>query len=269
MTDVKSQHATRLPSPTRRNWVWFTIQFVLRIAFSLGLRYRADGVKHIPEEGGGLVVVNHQSFLDPLLVGLPLQRPVSYLARDSLFRVPIIGWILRNTYVLPINREAASSTSIKAAVESMRHGFLVGIFPEGTRTRDGRIAEFKPGFVALIRRAQRPVYPVGLAGAGQAMPRNAWFPRLRPVRVVFGTPITEDELAPYTARGNEEALIQLVRDRVVECQHAAQQWLDGTRGRPDGAAPRPGPAGSPKPEANPPSHSALPSSPAATGRKDG
>lgn len=223
-----SCRSTTLPHPTRRNWVWWTIQFMLRLVFLLFLRYRARGIEHIPRRGGGLIVVNHQSFLDPLLVGLPLQRPVSYLARDSLFSVPLVGWILRKTYVIPINRESASSSSIKSAVERMQHGFLVGIFPEGTRSRDGRMGAFKPGFVALLRRAKRPVYPVGLAGAGKALPRDAWFLRFQPVRVVFGAPIAPDELEPYAARGREGELIELVRERVVTCQQAAQEWLEGT-----------------------------------------
>ncbi|MDB5335676.1 MAG: phospholipid/glycerol acyltransferase, partial [Planctomycetaceae bacterium] len=79
-----------------------------RVFFALWLRYRARGLEHIPATGGGLVLANHLSFLDPLMIGLPLNRPISYLARDSLFRVPAIGWLLRRTYVKPISRENAS-----------------------------------------------------------------------------------------------------------------------------------------------------------------
>ena len=213
-----------LPHPTRRNWLWASCQLLLRIVFTLWLRYRARGVEKIPASGGGLVLVNHQSFLDPLLVGLPLSRPVSYLARDSLFRVPVIGWILRNTYVMPISREAASTSSIKAAVERMRHGFLVGIFPEGTRSTNGDVGPFKPGFVALVRRGQLPVYPVGIAGAHEAMPRGAVFLRPRRVTVVFGDPLTPEEIARYSARGQESALVALARERIIACQREAEQW---------------------------------------------
>lgn len=216
----------RSPDPYRRNWVWFSIQVALRLIFTVWLRYRARGVEKIPRTGGALFLINHQSFLDPLLVGLPLSRPVSYLARNTLFTVPVIGWILRHTYVLPIDRESAGTASIRVAIERMQQGFLVGIFPEGTRTRDGRVGEFKPGFVALVRRAKLPVYPVGIAGAFEAFPRSLWNMRLSPVRVVFGDPLSPDEIEQLggRGRGREEEFVQTVRERVIACQREAEAW---------------------------------------------
>lgn len=217
-----------LPHPTRRNWCWLILQFALRMTCVVFLRYRAAGLRNVPSCGGGLYLVNHQSFVDPLLVGLPLQRPVSFLARDNLFRVPVIGWILRNTYVMPINRRSASSASIKAAAARMEHGFAVGIFPEGTRSSSGEMNPFKPGFIALVRRAKVPVYPVGIAGADRAMPRSSLFLHFSQVRVVFGEPISVDDLQQLTVKGQEQAFLQVAEQRVRECQQAAQQWLAGT-----------------------------------------
>ena len=181
----------------------------------------------MPRTGGGLVLVNHQSFLDPMLVGLPLKRPISYLARDSLFRVPVIGRILRKTYVVPINRDSASTASIRSCLQRMDNGFLVGVFPEGTRSTDSSVGDFKPGFISLIRRAKVPVYPVGIAGAHDAMPRggiNFWPQR---VRVVFGEPLSAEELARLTVKGREDELVAFAREAVVACQHKAQAWRDG------------------------------------------
>lgn len=214
-----------LPHPTRRNPLWWTCQVLLRVVFTVWLRYRSRGSERIPLEGGGLFLINHQSFLDPLLAALPLSRPVSYLARDSLFTIPILGWILRRTYVMPINRESAGSASIRNAVRRMEHGLLVGIFPEGTRTRDGNVGEMKPGFVSLIRRVNVPVYPVGIAGAHEAFPRGAWFLRPRPVRVIFGEPIPPDQLRDLSQKGCEEQLVKLARDRIIACQQEADSWL--------------------------------------------
>ena len=90
-----------LPSPTRRNWVWFSIQMILRFFYIVWLRYRARGHEKLPPSTGALLLLNHQSFLDPLLVGLPLQRPVSYVARDSLFPVPVVGWFWRPPLFFP------------------------------------------------------------------------------------------------------------------------------------------------------------------------
>ena len=192
--------------------------------FCFWLGYRARGCERLDEAEGGLVLANHQSFLDPLLIGLPLQRPISFVARDSLFKVPVVGWMLRNTYVMPISRESASSASLRETIRRMQHGFLVGIFPEGTRTETGEVGEFKPGFVALIRRAKLPVYPVGVAGAFQSMGKGSWFMKPVRVRLVYGEPISVEELALYDGRDKDDALINLVRSRIVACQQEAEAW---------------------------------------------
>ena len=225
--DAASQLAHE--SPHRRNWVWFTLQMILQVVFTTWLRYRARGTAHVPETGGALFVVNHQSYLDPLLVGLPLQRPVSYLARDNLFRVPVIGWILRHTYVQPINREAASTSVLRETVRRMEAGYLCGIFPEGTRSADGAVGEFKPGFVALVRRANAPVIPVGIAGAHAAMGRGSLLLRPRRVCVVFGEPLSSEMLLAFREKGREQDLVDLVRQRVVDCQAEAAAWRHSSK----------------------------------------
>ena len=213
-----------LPHPTKRNWYWLTFQCVIRMMSVFVVRYRIRGLENIPKTGGGLMLINHQSSLDPLLAGVALQRPISYVARDTLFPLPFIGWVLKNTYVLPINRESASSRLIKAMIRRMNHGFLVGMFPEGTRSRDGKVGPFKPGFIAMIRRCEVPIYPVGIAGANEAMPRGALIPRFRRVRVVYGQPLLPEDIKPFLEKGREEELVALVRERIIACQNAAETW---------------------------------------------
>lgn len=191
--------------------------------FGLWLRMRTRGIEHLPKEGGALLLINHQSYLDPLLVGMPLQRPISYLARDSLFRVPVIGLVLKNTYVMPINRESASTASLREAIRRLQHGFYVGIFPEGTRTVDGTVGPFKPGFLALLRRADVPVIPVGVAGAYEAMPRGTPFLWPGKVRVVFGEALPREKLAAFP-KSDEEGLLEYVRQHVIACQTDASEW---------------------------------------------
>lgn len=211
--------------PERRNWVWSVIQIVLRLAFALWLRYRARGHDKITHRGGMLLIINHQSFLDPLLVGLPLRRPVSFLARDNLFRVPFVGWVLRNTYVLPINRESAATGALREMIARLKAGFWVGIFPEGTRSPDGSLGEIKPGFLAMLRRTNVPVCPVGIAGADRALGRNHQIPHLSTVRVVFGDPISAEQVAE-TLKLGETALLDLIRSRLEECMTQACDWRD-------------------------------------------
>jgi 1-acyl-sn-glycerol-3-phosphate acyltransferase len=213
--------------PDRPNWVWRFLRFLLRLAIPFWLRYRARGIERIPSSGAALLVINHQSFLDPLLVGAPLRRPISFVARDSLFGVPIVGWILRNMYVIPINRESASAASLRRAADRLKQGFLVGIFPEGTRSPNGRLGPLKPGFLALVRRANVPIIPVGISGSAAALPRNAWFVRPKPCRVVFGEPIPAETVAALSERGNVDALLAEVRQRIERCHADAEKWLHG------------------------------------------
>jgi 1-acyl-sn-glycerol-3-phosphate acyltransferase len=213
-------------SPEHPTPVWRFFRALARLAFPVYFRLRARGTEKIPAHGPALLVLNHQSFLDSLFVGTPLVRPISYLARDSLFRVPIVGWLLRHTCTMPVNRDSASSSSLRLAADRLKRGFLVGIFPEGTRSTDGQIGPLKPGFIALIRRGDIPIIPVGIAGSGAAWPRNSLMIRPKACRVVYGDPIPTEVLAKLVVKGNEQALLDEVRQRMIVCQQEAQDWLD-------------------------------------------
>ena len=217
----------RHPDPLRPNWLWLTIRFFLHPFFKVWLRYGVRGLEKLPANGGALLLLNHQSHLDSLLIQSGMSRPVSWLARDSLFRIPVIGWILKGTYVLPIDRESFGASSIRKAVQYMQFGFMLGMFPEGTRTHDGSVGEFKPGFVALIRRGNVPVYPVGIAGSFDALPRNAWFIRPKRVRAVFGDPFSSEEIERLSKRGQQEEFVALVKERIIACQQEAEAWRQG------------------------------------------
>lgn len=211
--------------PERRNWVWLSFQPVVRLIVTLWLRYRARGHDRLTHRGGMLLIINHQSFLDPLLVGLPLHRPVSFVARENLFRVPFIGWVLRHTYVLPINRDAAGAGVLREMIARLKAGFWVGIFPEGTRSPDGKLGEIKPGFLAMLRRANVPVCTVGIAGADRALGRHHKLPHFSTVRVVFGEPISAETIAETLKQG-EPVLLELIRTRLEECMAEASDWRD-------------------------------------------
>ena len=217
-------------SPLVRGPLWVTLQVIIQAFFCFWLGYRAIGYKRLETEQGALILANHQSFLDPLAVGLPFRRPVSFLARDSLFRVPVIGWILKKTHVMPINQQAASTNSLRDTIRRLQNGWLVGIFPEGTRTLTGALGEMKPGFAAILRRAKLPVYPVGISGAYEALPMGSWFLKPTRVRVVFGEPISVQELEKFSNRDQDAELVELVRSRIEACCEAADTWR--STGRP-------------------------------------
>lgn len=211
--------------PHYRNWTWRSLQFVMQNFFTFWLGYRVRGMERLPP-GGALLLINHQSFLDPLFAAAGLHRPVSYLARDNLFRVPVIGAILRATYVMPIRREAAGTESMRLSIERCQQGYYVGIFPEGTRTHDGSIGKFKPGFLAIARRSGVPVVPIGIAGAFESYPRKVLFPRPGRIRVVYGEPISFATIEAYD-RDRQDELVALIRDRIVACHAEAEAWRLG------------------------------------------
>lgn len=222
MSEIREAERPPLPG-LRRNTLWWSIQFFVQNLCAFWLQYRVRGLERIPDRGA-LLLVNHQSFIDPLLVGVGLRRPVSFVARENLFRIPALGWILRNTYVMPIRRDAAGSETLRESIRRIEDGYLVGIFPEGTRTEDGTLGDLKPGFIALVRRAECPVIPVGIAGAFEALPRGAKWLRRSPVRVVFGEPIGAEELQTLKQRGRETALVTLMTDRMRACVEQAAAW---------------------------------------------
>jgi len=198
------------------NRLWRFLHWPVGLFFYLWVRVQCSGKENIDDSQGGLMLINHQSFLDPILAAVPLTRPVSYMARDSLFRVPLLGWLMRRTYVIPISREAARGGSIRLAVERLEQGYLLGIFPEGTRSTGSGVRTFRPGFLAMVRRTNQPVYPVGILGSDRAMPRGAWF--IRPARtyVVYGPRFTDAELELLRS-GDDTAFCEMARQRVADC----------------------------------------------------
>lgn len=224
MTDVLQQDdrnrpADALPVPVRRGWVWLVVHVLVYLPLRFWCRTVVIGLEHLDRNQGGLIVSNHQSYLDPLFLAVRLSRPVSYLARDSLFRVPLLGWICRTTHVIPISRTAFRGGSIRMAMQRMLAGCLVGIFPEGTRSC-GAPKEFRPGFLSLVRRSDQPIYPVAIIGADHIMPKGAWFIRPGKVTVVYGPPLSQEEKDSLTSARDDRAAAAMMRQKVADLYFA-------------------------------------------------
>ncbi|MFN9372493.1 MAG: lysophospholipid acyltransferase family protein [Planctomycetaceae bacterium] len=215
------------PRPPRRPVHWFVLQQLFRVLFAIWFRYTSRGHTHVPTQSPALLLSNHQSFLDPLLVGLPLNRPVSYLARDSLFRIFGLGPLMRISHVVPIKREGAGGGGLRETLNHLAQGHLMGIFPEGTRSLDGSVGPLKPGFSVLLRRVEVPVIPVGIAGANRAFGPGKKFIWPAKICVVYGEPIPLDVIAQSRERGQEDRLLTEVRQRIVDCQAQAEAIARG------------------------------------------
>ncbi len=196
---------------------------VLRVlAQGLGIMLfsiRFVGRENIPVRGGVLVCSNHQSFFDPVLVGMGFRRRLNYLARKTLFRSFAFRWLIEFLDAIPIDREGGGLGGLKETLKRLKRGELVLIFPEGTRTRDGEVAALKPGFVALARRSKTPLLPVAVDGAYDAWPREAKFPRRSRISVSVGSPMTPEYVRTLT----DEQLVAELERRIRNCHAIARR----------------------------------------------
>ncbi len=198
-------------------WYWVA-RFLCQMFTLMCFRYRVYGRRNIPSKGGFILVANHQSFLDPIFCGIGATRPLTYMARDSLFTSPIFGGMIRSVRAIPLSRDKADISTMKLVIARLKAGEGVCLYPEGTRTYDGRITAFKAGFGLLCRRSKAPVVPVLIDGSYECWPRQKKLFSSGSILVRFGTP-----LAPEQARTmSNEDLADWVTGTLRRMQHEAR-----------------------------------------------
>lgn len=176
--------------------LWYTAcRFLCQAWFILFCRGRVIGVRNVPRTGGVLLACNHQSFFDPVLATLALPRECHYMARDSLFRNAAFRTLIQSLNAFPVKRGAADMAAVKESLRRLKSGALLTMFPEARRTPDGEIHPMQPGALLIARKAGVPIVPTLIDGAFEAWPRQAKFPRPGRIRVVYGEPITPEDLA--------------------------------------------------------------------------
>jgi 1-acyl-sn-glycerol-3-phosphate acyltransferase len=187
------------------------------------LGFRVRFAEPLPERGGLLVISSHQSHLDPVLLGLACDRLLSSLARSSLFRFKPFAVLISLLDAVPIDRNASMVAAMKAVIARLQSGKAVTVFPEGSRTFDGRLAEFKPGFGLIAKRAEVPIVPVAIVGAYECWPRTRLLPRPGRVRLEFGRIIPAAEVAALS----ERELFELCVNRIEELDARGRLALGG------------------------------------------
>lgn len=156
--------------------------------------HEVSGAANRIEDGPALIACNHASYLDPPFVGIGFDKPVHFVARQSLFAPGLPEAILRQCNAIPINRERPDLATIRRILAVLREGHRVVLFPEGTRRRDGGLGRAEAGVGMIVAKAGVPVQPVRLFGTFDALPRGAVFPRPAKVHLVIGEPLQPDEL---------------------------------------------------------------------------
>jgi 1-acyl-sn-glycerol-3-phosphate acyltransferase len=167
-------HLTRLVS-------WLICRFYFRISFR--------GVEHVPSKGPVILAPNHASFLDPIWISLPVSRPMRYMTWERFVYMPFLGGLIRIFGGFPVRLESGDRAALRAASQQLHAGGPLVIFPEGGRTRTGKIMPFKPGFIRLALETNAPILPVTIIGGYEAYPPSLRFPRPRKVEVIYHLPI--------------------------------------------------------------------------------
>lgn len=170
-------------------WLFQISRWIVAVVSRLYFRIEFEGVERVPKSGAMIVAPNHVSYLDPLWVSIPISRPLRYMTWDRMTRLPLLGPLMLAYGSFPVNVEKGDRAALKASLEQLRANGGLMIFPEGGRTKSGRLEEFKPGVIRLAIDTGAPIVPVTIIGGYKAFSRHHYFPRPFKVRIVYHEPI--------------------------------------------------------------------------------
>jgi 1-acyl-sn-glycerol-3-phosphate acyltransferase len=195
--------------------LYWIIKAILTPILRLFYRVRIDGRDRVPPRGPVILAANHRSFMDSLFLPLVIRRRVTFVAKAEYFDDKKTAWFFRGVGQIPIRREggSASERALASATEVLEHGQVFGIYPEGTRTRDGHLHRGHTGVARLALRTGAPIVPVGMVGTDEINPIGRKLPRLfRTVRITFGEPVTVDR---YAGREQDRMVLRQITDEVM------------------------------------------------------
>lgn len=191
---------------------WTVVSPLLRLYF----RGRVYGAENVPKTGKLLVVANHASDFDPPFLSAAVCRPVSYMAKEELFKVPVLSQVIKLYGAYPVKRGSADRSAIREALKQLEMGWAVGIFLEGTRTPDGRIPSPKIGAAMIAAKAQATLLPVSIWGNHDIYQKDSALPRPVPLTIRIGTPIPPPE-------SKDRKALELVTAQCTEAIHSLHE----------------------------------------------
>lgn len=176
--------------------------------FRLLYRIRIEGAEHVPPTGGVIICANHTKAIDPIFLGIASPRPISFMAKQEIFQVPVLGWLVQQLGAFPVDREGNDRGALKRSLSVLENGGCFGIFPEGTRVKTGELGEFHGGTAYLALKAGAQVVPVGITPG---------YKLFQTVVVRFGAPVDLDEFRGVKVSG---AVRDAASQRISEAVHA-------------------------------------------------
>ena len=171
-------------------------------------RGKIYGQENIPEGKPVIIVSNHASYFDPPLLSSCMKRPVAFMAKEELFKVPLLAQVIRLCGAYPVKRETGDRGAIRSALNALKNGWLVGIFIQGTRTQDGNINHPKLGAAMIASKTQALLLPVSLWGTHKILRKGFYFPLSVPLTIRIGQPI-------HPPKSNKRQELKEVTDQCV------------------------------------------------------
>ena len=202
--------------------LYWTVWIIVRASARLLFRLRVSGENHVPRTGGVLIAANHASYLDIPILGCALPRQASFIGRMDLFS-GIVGTVLRYLGWIPIRRERVDRKAFDEAVRRLKAGHVVVIYPEGTRSPDGRLQPGKPGIGMIAAAVGCPVVPALLEGTYDALPTGASWIRVRPIEVIFGQPIDFSAVLEPENEDTKKVIYQQMSEEIMDRIAALRQ----------------------------------------------
>ena len=174
-------------------------------------RLRVIGRENFNVEGPAIIAANHQSYLDPPLIGVAYPGELHYLARNTLFEKRLANWILTEVNAIPVDRDRGDVGALRAVLKLLKDGHRTVIFPEGTRTLTGQIQQARPGIGMIVAKTLVPVIPARIFGSFESWPKNGKF-KPHPITVIVGKPIrfTSEDVG-----SGEREIYQKISERIL------------------------------------------------------
>lgn len=188
---------------------------VFRLMYRCYFRWRVFHPERVPLSGPVILASNHASFLDPPLVGAGLERDINYLARDTLFRYPGMGALLRSWNSVPVDRDGGGAAGLRAILDRLLAGGAIILFPEGTRSPDGTLQRGRSGIGLTVIKSTALVVPVRVFGTYDAYGRHMKLPLPRRVAVKYGRPMGFEALRAE-ARNCPKARLKEIYQQVAD-----------------------------------------------------
>lgn len=193
-------------------WYWI-FRAVVIIILKLCFRFKVEGLENIPQKTNFIVVANHSSFLDPFVIEAAIPKKIHCLVLRGLYHNLGLRWFLKLKEAVPIGK------SSEKAIDLLSKNEVVGLFPEGRRSPDGKLREFRRGAALLALKTGRPIVPCAILGAYGAFPRGAKFPQLLPIKVKIGKPI-------YLLKEFEDVIDDLyLQEGIFKVRNTIQEML--------------------------------------------